>query len=471
MSSPLTEKVHLTDLGNARRLVRVHGDDLLFCPPLNWWLFWDGRRWRRDESEAAMRAARDVVSEIFREAGEITARAQKADTEAERASLAAKAHQHLDWALKSESRPRLEAIVAIARSERKFVILPNTLDRDPRLLNVLNGTVDLRTGELRPHDRGDYLTKLAPVAYKPGQRSNLWERFLDRVIPDPDARRFAQKAAGFTLTGNTGEDIFLLIYGPTRSGKGTFQDALASALGDYALTAELELLAEANRQDGSRPRPELVRLQGARMVSIYETSSRLLLSASLLKSLAGSDPITARDLYGQPVTFRPQFTLWIATNHRPRVPADDDALWERLRELPFSNTVPEEERDPKLRRLLRTDAGHQAAVLAWAVEGCLMLREEGLGRPEVIRLATQDYRAEMDALRLFVEECCVLNPSAWVKSADLRARYETWAKTNGEKAISGDEFRCSLRARGCEPEHRHGGRGWRGIGLREDVTS
>ena len=277
-------------------------------------------------------------------------------------------------------------------------------------------------------------------------------------------RRFAQKLAGYTCCGDTGEDVCVILHGPTRTAKGTFQEALAETLGDYALTAELDLLTERDRP-GCGPRPELVRLRGARMVSIYETSGRLKLSASLVKSLAGSDPITARDLHAKPITFRPQATLWLATNYRPHAPSDDDALWERIREVPFDVFIPENQRNPTVRKALRDPAVHGAAILAWAVQGCLLWQAEGLRPPEGVRAATLDYRTQMDPLAGFMKDSCELRSGAWTRSDQLRAEYERWARESGERPISGALFLDGLRRHGCEAKRRHGSRGWLGIRL------
>jgi putative DNA primase/helicase len=369
----------------------------------------------------------------------------------------------VEHALQSQAAPRIKAMIDLARSEPGVAVSPDELDADPWALNVLNGTVDLRTGELRCHRREDLITKIASVEYRADARSDLWNRFLERTIPDGELRRYAQKIAGYTLAGAANEDVFFIVYGPPRTGKGTFQDALASCLRDYAVTAELDLLAERDRPGG--PRPELVRLRGARMVSIYEASRRLRLSASLVKSLAGSDPIAARDLYARPITFRPQCTIWLASNYRPTVPDEDDALWERIRELPFREHIAEEERDPGLRSRLRTAGLDLEAVLAWTVEGCLLWQREGLGKPEIVRRATMEFRRDMDPLKGFFEECCVLEPTRWTPARVLRSEYEKWASENGERVLSGKDFGKRLVARGCKPKRLHSGRGWQGIKL------
>ena len=273
-----------------------------------------------------------------------------------------------------------------------------------------------------------------------------------------------KKSPGYSLSGETGEDIFVLIHGPTRTSKGTVQEAIASAMGDYAITSELDILAERDRAGG--PRPELTRLRGARMVSIYETSSRMKLSASLVKTLAGSDPVTARALYQAPITFKPAAKIWLATNHLPKVPSDDDALWERIRELPFDVQIPESERDRTVRSRLR-EPEHSAAVLAWAVEGCVLWQADGLRQPEAVRAAGKAYRMAMDPLARWVDECCVLGANLWSTTKGLRESLREWCEEEGENAGS-EALSRKLRELRCEPQRksRRGGRGWNGIALK-----
>jgi putative DNA primase/helicase len=355
----------------------------------------------------------------------------------------------------------------ISLAECDLLVNADKLDQNPWLLNCANGTVDLKTGELRKHDPKDLITRLAPVEYDPVAKSKLWSRVITRALPNQDVRRFFRKLVGYTITGMTGEDIFALIHGPTRTSKGTVQEAIAAMLGDYAITAGLDLLAERNRAGG--PRPELTRLLGARMVSLYETSRRMVLSASLVKTLTGSDPVTARTLYKMPITFKPAAKIWVATNHLPKVPADDDALWERIREIPFEVAIPEGERDPTVRSRLR-EPEHGAAILAWAVVGCRLWQAEGLAQPAAVRDAGRAYRAEMDPVARYIGECCILGPHLWAASSALREDYETWCREQGETPVGGSEFTGKLGELGCEPlkNSRRGGRGWKGIGISGD---
>jgi len=441
---------HLTDLGNTRRFGALHGRDIRYCHPERTWYVWDGRRWQRDETAEIERLGKEVPAAIYQEA---------AAASSERREALAK------WALRSESRDRLRAMLDLAASEPGIPVRPEDFDCEPDVLNVLNGTLELRTQQLRPHRREDLLTKLAPVEWNPEARSELWESTLYRALPDVDVRRFCQKGAGATALGTSSADIVILIHGLTRAMKGTIQGGIAATMGDYAATAALDDFAERDRAGGARP--EIVKLRGVRMVSVYETSRRLRLSASLIKTLSGSDPITARDLYARPITYLPQFVLWISTNHRPHVPEDDDALWERLREIPFVVQIPEGERDPRVRAELSDPKASGAAILAWIVEGCRLFLEEGLLAPEVVRSATSDYRSEMNPLAVFAEDRLVFGDARWVRAGDLREAYEIWAKNETARTVGAKRMGEALRAMGCIPERRNTGRIWIGVGLRD----
>jgi len=456
----------VSDVANARRLADAHGCDLRYVRGIGW-LAWDGRRWSAEDGEhEALRRASTLGRIVQREAAQALEAASQTADEAQRERLEKQAERLHRWARDSEREQRIRAALALARP--LLALDPDALDARPWLLNAANGTVDLRTGKLRPHAREDYLTRATPVRYDPQARSGEWERVLGHALPDPEVREWVQRAAGYTACGETGEDVLLLIHGLTRTAKGTVQGAIAAALGEYAVTAGLEDLAERKHRDGRAPRPELVRLRGARMVSIYETGRAMRLDHELVKTLAGSDPITARGLHRDPITFRPEATVWLATNHRPRVDADDDALWERLREVPFNVQIPEDERDRTLRARLADPAESGPVVLAWIVEGARRWQSQGLVAPEAVRGATRAYRAEADRIGAWVSACCVVRADAWTTAASLRESYDAWCKAEGERPLGGQRWREALRALGCEAERRFRGRGWRGIGLVED---
>ena len=337
-------------------------------------------------------------------------------------------------------------MIGLAESEEPVVVALSAVDAHPLLLNVENGTIDLTTGELREHRRGDLLTKLAPVDYEPGARDAAWDHFLERTAcGDRELVGFLRRAAGYTLTGDTGEEVLFFAHGREATGKSTFLEALKATLGDYVKTADFETFVA--RRGESGPRADVARLMGARMVASLEVDEGKRLAEGLVKQLTGGDTVAARFLYRESFEFRPAFKLWLAANARPRVRAEDGAIWRRIIQLPFVEQVPEHERDPELKRHLTTDSRARSAILAWAVQGCLEWQRHGLGVPQRVRDYTAEYRAENDPVVEWLDACCRLEAEAITPAGDLRASYEHWAERNGEKAVSTRSWRRPASAR------------------------
>lgn len=443
-----------TDLGNAERLVDAHGPELRHVAGIGW-LAWDGRRWAPDADGAVVRAAKETVRAIYDEAARLE------DDDARRALAA--------HAVKSESRARLEAMVALAESEERVIAVATDLDAHPLLLNVENGTVDLATGDLRERRPKDMLTRFAPVAYEPDARDEAWERFLERTTGgDQELAGFLRRAAGYTLTGDTGEEVLFFAHGPEATGKSTLLEAKKAMLGDYAATADFETFIA--RRGDAGPRADIARLAGARLVTSLEVEEGKRLAEGLIKQLTGGDTVAARFLYGATFEYRPAFKLWLAANARPQVSANDGAIWRRIVQVPFVEQVPAHERDPNLKAHLKTDPGARSAILAWAVRGCLEWQRDGLAVPARVREYTADYRRENDLAAEWIEACCLLEASATTSARELRTSYEVWSEGNGEKPVSPKAWGDALRARGCERARHRSGRVWRGIELAGGVT-
>lgn len=444
----------LTDLGNAERLVAMHGEDLRYTPGLGW-LAWDGRRWAPDDTGELLRRAKLTARAIYRDAADC-------EDSDERKRIAA-------WARASESEARLKAMVSLAASEQAIVIRAGELDPDPYLLNVANGTVDLRTGKLRAHSRRDHLTKLAPVAYRCDARSDRWDAHLQRVTGgDGELLGFLHRLAGYTITGVTDEEILAFIHGPGATGKTATIEAIKSAVGDYAATADFEAFLHRHGDGGVRN--DIARLAGARIVVSVEVDDGKRLAEGLLKQITGGDKIAARFLHREFFEFAPQFTLWLVANARPRAHADDDALWRRILQVPFTEVIPARERDPELKRALRSDPDEQAAVLAWLVAGCLEWQRRGLDTPQRVLDYTEAYRAENDALAEWLADECELRAEHSTPAKQLRDSYESWCQENGIRPIgSGQSWGKALKAHGAvSTRGAQGKRGWTGIKLRGD---
>lgn len=442
----------LTDTGNAERLVAMYGAELRYVAGIGW-LVWDGRRWRPDTTGELMRRAKLTARTIYHDAA-------NCDDDDERGQI-------LRWARQSESEPRRRAMVSLAASELPVVLVADQLDAAPWSLTVLNGTIDLRTGELRPHEPADLITKLAPVTYDPDARSDRWERFLDRITDsDGELRGFIQRVAGYTIAGVTDEEILAFPHGPGATGKTTAVEAIKAAIGEYASTADFETFLA--RRGDAGIRNDIARLAGARMVVSVEVEDGKKLAEGLIKQLTGGDKVAARFLHREYFEFEPRFTLWLVANTRPRARANDDALWRRILQIPFTVVIPPDERDPELKRALRTDPAEQTAVLAWLVQGCLQWQERGLDVPNRVRDYTAEYRAENDPLGEWITDECSLHPDEWTPARALRDAYEHWCEEIGTKPIDGGRpWGNALKARDCSRAKRNAGRGWKGIALHD----
>jgi putative DNA primase/helicase len=240
-------------------------------------------------------------------------------------------------------------------------------------------------------------------------------------------------------------------------------EALRSVFAEFAAVADFETFLKRHGDAGIRN--DVARLAGARLVISIEVDDGKTLAEGLLKLLTGGDTVAARFLYQETFEFQPTFKLWLAANDRPRVNANDAAMWRRILQLPFVHVIPEDERDDRVKLALRSDPSVQSAILSWAVEGCLEWQKVGLAVPKCVRDYTEAYRAENDLLREWLSDTCSLEAATWVSSADLRASYEAWAEANGEKPIAPNRFATALKAKGCEQERRGGVRGWSGVRL------
>jgi len=442
---------NLTDLGNAERFAARHGEGVRYCYPWRKWLVWTGAHWERDDAGRVHRLAKETVRAIYREASD-------AKVEDRRKALA----KH---AAASESETRIRAMVELSKSERP--ISPDELDADPWLLNVKNGTIDLRTGELREHRREDLITKLAPVEYDPHAVAPALEAFLERVLPGEELRGFVQRAAGYSATGNTSEQCMFIHHGPGANGKSTFQEAVSAALGDYSMRTPTETLLV--KRAGGVPN-DVARLKGARFVTASETEEGRRLAESLVKDLTGQDTISARFMWAEWFDFKPTHALHLSTNHKPEIRGTDAAIWRRIRLIPWAVTIPAVEQDKKLPEKLR---GELPGILAWIVRGCSEWLREGLKAPEEVRQATRAYRAEMDVLAAFLADCCSRDEEEEAFAGELWGAWKRWCEETGEQVGTQKRFGGQLAERGFlnHRDSRTGRKVWSGVSLRPNWES
>lgn len=446
---------HNTDLGNAKRLVDRDGADLRYCHAWGNWLHFDDRRWVKDEVGEVMRRAKETVVAIYAEA------AQSHDGE-QRKALALHARR-------SESEARLKAMIELAKSEPGIPVTPSQLDADPWALNVLNGTIDLKTGKLRPHDRADLITKIAPAEYDPDAKHPMWDKVIhDATGGDQGLKDYLPRAFGAGLCGEVLNEVLFFVYGPAATCKTTIIEAVTSTLGDYAARADFETFLAKSANGG--PREDIARLAGARLVTSVEVSDGRRLAVGLVKLLTGGDTVAARFLYGRTFEFRPQFTLVLAANHAPHVDEDDEALWRRMRRIPFNHIIPEERRDPGIKRTLTNPAKAGAAILAWMVQGCLDWQEVGLDEPDAVKQSTTAYREEVAVFGAWIDECCHMGFDAEARAQPLYESYKKWAEENGYRPLGSKRFAQKLRERNLKNNRDRRGRIWLGIGLLDDKS-
>lgn len=435
----------LEDAGNGERFVAQHGKQVRHVRKWGKWLVWNGSIWNEEDDGTLQQLAKATATSIYREADSRPVRAN-----------AIKAHAKNT--LSTMGRKRM---LESAAGEAAVLAKPSDFNANPMLFNVQNGTINLRTGKLLKHRRGDFITKIAPVEYDPKARFPMWDEFLERMIPDRHLRDYLQKAAGYTLTGVTSEQVFFFPFGRGASGKGTFLDAINAVMGEYASSTRFETFLDLGRKDY-----DMWRHARSRMVSAQEVREGQKFDEALVKTITGTDLVTAERKYCDPFQFRPQWKLWLAANSRPEIDAGDSGMWRRVRVIPFTVSLERGQRDPKIRETLKISPEARRAVLAWMVEGCIKWQREGLVEPPAVLAACETYRDASDNFAAFFERAYVIDPSGLVPTAELLAAYRAYCAEMGERRLSDKDFYARLRVRGCEPLNKGTQRAWSGLAVK-----
>jgi len=424
------DELHSGQARMAYRLAKSHKDKLLHVHGIGW-LSWDGTRWSADDPGAPKRAVLDVLRNAL---------AESLDDKELRADVR-----------KCESAAGVAGVLDLAAALVEFAVTVADLDADPYLLNVANGTLDLRTRELHPHGPADRITKVTRAAYVPDAPTATWGTFLAEVLPDTEVRQFVQRLAGVGLLGLVVEHVLPILTGTGANGKGTFYKAVSHALGDYASTVEPDLFLH---RQGAHPTGEMD-LLGIRWCVVSETEKDRRLAEATMKRLTGGDTIRARRMRQDFIEFTPSHTAIMVTNHLPKVSGDDPAIWRRLRVVPFNVVIPEVERDKHLDEQLQLDAD---AVLAWAVTGYLDYAGRGeLAEPDSVVTATDDYQKASDAVARFLDDETT-RCNGFSTNADLFARWSRWAVVDGTEPISQRAFGQALDTHGLPSVKGTGGK-------------
>ena len=410
----------MSDTGNAERLIRRNGHDLRYCTEFKQWLLWDGRRWKRDTSGAIIRYAKRTVRDIHHEAAEA----------GEEMAKALASH-----AIKSESTDKLYALVKNAATEEGIPCSVEDLDKEHFLLPVANGVLNLRTGELSPHDRRVLNTKMVNISYDPSAKCPRWERFLDWAMEGrQDDVTFLHRAIGYTLTGDTSQHAWFFLYGRGENGKSTFTDTIQLLLGgseEYFQKASAETFLKDDRPSGGRATPQVAKLAGARLVTVTEMPASNKINEPLMKDIVSGDIIPARFLNENEFSFKACCKIWWYGNDKPGIRGTDDGIWRRVRLVPFKNKVRPEEKDARLGEKL---AAEISGILTWAVRGYmdLLAQPNGVLVPsQEITEATNELRAESDSVQNFIDTQCDTDPEYQDFGGALHEAYKIWHTGGG----------------------------------------
>lgn len=457
-----------THLANAHRIRQYYQGRLGYALGTGW-VLWTGQFWRPDptaEGALAIGFIDELSRKIAAEASALTEIAARETNGDRRQALLQQADALLRWAMQSEN----ERVIAAGLKLAKHALLLDhgQLNADPWLFNVQNGTIDLRTGTLRPHQPADRITHLAPVTYDPTATCPTFERFLLEVFAgDADMVAFIQRGVGWSLTGVVEERALFFLYGERgKNGKSTLIETIMNLLGvcgetsfGYARKVTADTFMKSRNQDDNQRKAAT--LAGPRFICTSEVSEEQRLNEQLIKDITGGDTLEARKLYQEAFTFKPQFKAWMYGNHKPQIRGTDDAIWSRVKLIPFEVSFAGRE-DTKLPTKLK---GELPGILNWALRGCLNWQRQGLNPPVKVQAATQAYREEMDMFGQFIQDCCVIRRDASVWASELWSTYQVWCSENGVREESQNKLGRYLTSKGYILENLGGRKRRLGIGL------
>ncbi len=420
------------DMGNAERFVDLFGENVRYCYTEKKWYFYNSMRWSVDNLGVILRMADKCVEAMKAEAKLYL----QADEESG-GDMAKAFEKHMKSSRSNKSKKAM-----LNEIEHHLPILPIQMDRYKMALNTPSGIINLKNGDVKAHNPEYYFTKITSVDCAEAADCPRWLAFLDDIFADDkDLIRYIQKAVGYSLTGSTAEQCAFFLYGTGRNGKSTFIDVIRDVFGDYAANIQPETIMVKSSQSNAI-NSDIARLKGARLVTSVEPNEGVRLNEGLLKQLTGNDTVTARKLYSEEFEFKPEFKLWMATNHKPIIRGTDTGIWRRIHMIPFNVQIPEDKVDKNLTHKLKAE---MTAIFKWCIDGCLMWQREGLQMPAAVLKSVREYRREMDVISAFIEDKCTLEGT--VQASMLYAAYASWADSNNEYCMSNTKFSTELAKR------------------------
>lgn len=436
------------DAGNAKRLWTMIGfKKFRYVHEYKEVFVWAGIRWEPDYTGALEREWLKITEEMLDQA-------QRDDNQA-----------LMKWATKSRSRERVAAVQTMMRRMDGATISRSDMDTPPDHLNMLNGEYNIKTRVLEPHSPEHLMTRVMKAKHDPTATCPKFEKFMEDVLPDPEVRKYVQRAVGYSLLGQVDQRAFFLIYGPSGTGKSQFLSTMEYVFGNYATTAA-EGTFRTNINSG--PTNDLHDLMGKRLVTTSETAENANFNEILLKRLTGRDKVSSRQLYQNNVDWIPECSIWLATNHPPRFNSDDDAIWKRAKLIPFTTRFGTDV--PEVFDYARAHLYAEAdGILNWILAGLHDFLDNGLGEPAGVREAAEEHRSQSDSVMRFLEDqladgTLIESETGEIRTKDLFAMYTEWSKTSGERGLGSRRFINRLESSGRAKYSRNTGQSlWLGL--------
>ncbi len=445
------------DTGNAAKFVSEHSQDIRFIEEAQVWVSWLKSEdiWKMDWNQTY------VTGRMIQTAKNLATRAQGMVDKKEASLLL----RHSSDSLNAN---KLAAAIKVGQTHTEIHLEAEAFNTHLDVVQVNNGLIDLRTGELMPVDKEKYITSKINIEYDPEATCPIWLQSLEMSLGDePGLMEFMQEALGYSLTGETSEQCIFICYGPEgNNGKSTLLEAVQRLMGEMAIMSEFDVIA--TKKSDNFARAEIAKLVGTRFVSMNEAKS-VPIDESLVKQLTGGDTITGRHLFKKSIKFLPQFKIWLRANDRPEIRGIDDAIWRRIRIIPFTRQIPKALR--KDRHVIDKELDSEAqGIFAWLVEGAKRWYENGLSEPDAVILHTNEYRSESDVWQRFLDVTCEAIQGVRVEQTDLYNYYKDWARNNGVPQVSSIAFNATLKRKGIEEGISGGTVFWLDYTVRDDIV-
>lgn len=415
------------------------------------WFFFNGSYWQEDIGNQRVElAAERVANSIKKEKPELSFSTKTDEDKAMN-----------EWyKFQKDSRSHMAKMHMIDEFKKYVIVKHGEFDKEDMLLNTESGYVDLSSGELHDHDIDKKFSHQTVAEYSDNVDAPLWEKFLNQIFNnDEELIHYVQKAIGYSFTGSVDEQCLFILNGRGRNGKSVFSNVVSDVAGNYAKQMNVQTIVAKKNQSGSA-NSDIARLEGARIVTSSELNEGDRFDESLVKQLTGGDKILARFLYGSEFEYKPKFKIWMATNHLPIIRGTDDGIWRRIKIIPFNIQIPKEKVDKKLEYKLKAE---YTGILNWIVQGAIMWQQEGLEDPEAVTKVIEAYRAEMDPLDAFLEECCTTGQNYSIKAREMYDAYHEWAKESEEYKMSMTKFGREMSKKLLRVKRRDG---WYYVGLK-----